>query len=142
MSYLTFALKERRLLSFPVSFTFFSSFGQTFLISLFVPCLLTASDMRNASFGTLYSAAARTGAFALPWLGQWFARIPLRQFSMYVAAGLLFASTMMAFSWHISMLFVRLILLRLSGQGLSSHTAQATMAKYRSEEHTSELQSR
>src|SRR5690625_7549119 len=49
---------------------------------------------------------------------------------MYVAAGLLFASTMMAFSWHISMLFISLILLRLSGQGLSSHTAQATMAKY------------
>lgn len=130
MSYLTFALKERRLLSFAVSFTFFSSFGQTFLISLFVPYFLTAFDMSNASFGTLYSAATLTGAFALPWLGQWIDRIPLRQFSMYVAAGLLFASTMMAFSWHISMLFISLILLRLSGQGLSSHTAQATMAKY------------
>lgn len=130
MSYLTFALKERRLLSFAVSFTFFSSFGQTFLISLFVPYFLVTYELSNASFGTLYSLATLTGAFALPWLGQYIDRIPLRQFSMYVAAGLLFASTLMAFSWHISMLFISLILLRLSGQGLSSHTAQATMAKY------------
>ncbi len=130
MSYLTFALKERRLLSFAVSFTFFSSFGQTFLISLFVPYFLVAFDMSNASFGVLYSAATLTGAIALPWLGQWIDRIPLRQYSMYVAAGLLFASAMMAISWHIAMLFVSLILLRLSGQGLSSHTAQATMARY------------
>src|SRR5690625_412251 len=111
MSYLTFALKERRLLSFAVSFTFFSSFGQTFLISLFVPYFLTAFDMSNASFGTLYSAATLTGAFALPWLGQWIDRIPLRQFSMYVAAGLLFASTMMSFSCIVSLLFINLILL-------------------------------
>jgi MFS family permease len=130
MSYLTFALKERRLLSFAVSFTFFSSFGQTFLISLFVPYFLVAFDMSNASFGVLYSAATLTGAVALPWLGQWIDRIPLREYSMYVAAGLLFASALMAVSWHIAMLFVSLILLRLSGQGLSSHTAQATMARY------------
>lgn len=49
---------------------------------------------------------------------------------MYVAIGLLIASLVMAVSWHISMLFVGLILLRLSGQGLSGHTAQTTMARY------------
>src|SRR5690625_7368973 len=95
MSYLTFALKERRLLSFAVSFTFFSSFGQTFLISLFFPYFLVAFDLSNASFGTLYSSATLTVAFALPWLWQWIDLIPLRQVSLYVAAGLLFASTMM-----------------------------------------------
>jgi MFS family permease len=130
MSYLTFALKERRLLSFAVSFTFFSSFGQTFLISLFVPYFLVAFELSNASFGSLYSVATLTGAVALPWLGQWIDRIPLREYSMYVAAGLLFASVLMAISWHIAVLFVSLVLLRLSGQGLSSHTAQATMARY------------
>ncbi len=129
MTYLAFVQKEKRLLSFAVSFTFFSSFGQTFLISLFVPYFLIAFDLSNASFGTLYSAATLSGALALPWLGQWIDRIPLRQYSMYVAFGLLFASILMSISWHISMLFAALILLRLSGQGLSGHTAQATMAK-------------
>lgn len=129
MTYLAFVQKEKRLLSFAISFTFFSSFGQTFLISLFVPYFLIAFDLSNAAFGTLYSVATLTGAVALPWLGQWIDRIPLRQYSMYVALGLLFASVLMAISWHISMLFLALILLRLSGQGLSGHTAQATMAK-------------
>lgn len=130
MTYLAFVRKERRLLSFAVSFTFFSSFGQTFLISLFVPYFLTAFELSNATFGSLYSAATLTSAVALPWLGQWIDRIPLRQYSMYVAIGLLIASLVMAVSWHISMLFVGLILLRLSGQGLSGHTAQTTMARY------------
>lgn len=130
MTYLAFVRKERRLLSFAVSFTFFSSFGQTFLISLFVPYFLSAFELSNATFGSLYSAATLTSAVALPWLGQWIDRIPLRQYSMYVAIGLLIASLVMAVSWHISMLFVGLILLRLSGQGLSGHTAQTTMARY------------
>lgn len=130
LTYLAFVRKERRLLSFAVSFSFFSSFGQTFLLSLFVPYFLLAFDLSNASFGTLYSAATLTGAFALPWLGQWIDRIPLRLYSMYVAAGLLFAAILMAISWHIAVLFVALLMLRLSGQGLSSHTAQATMARF------------
>lgn len=130
MTYLAFARKERRLLSFAVSFTFFSSFGQTFLISLFVPYYLASFGLSNASFGTLYSAATLTGALFLPWLGQWIDRIPLRQYSMYVAVGMLAASMLMAVSWHVALLFISLILLRLSGQGLSSHTAQTTMARY------------
>ncbi len=130
MTYLTFVRKERRLLSFAVSFTFFSSFGQTFLISLFVPSFLIAFELSNASFGTLYSIATLASAVVLPWLGQWIDRIPLREYSMYVAIGLLTATVLMAVSWHIAILFIGLILLRLAGQGLSGHTAQATMARY------------
>jgi MFS family permease len=129
MTYLAFVRKERRLLSFAVSLTFFSSFGQTFLLSLFVPYFLISFGLSNASFGMLYSVATLTGAIALPWLGQFIDRIPLRQYSMYVAIGLLTASILMAISWHISVLFLSLILLRLAGQGLSSHTAQTTMAR-------------
>lgn len=130
MTYLAFVRQEKRLLSFAVSFTFFSSFGQTFLISLFVPYFLVVFDMSNASFGTMYSAATITGGFILPWLGNWIDKIPLRKYSMYVACILCAASLLMAFSWHIAILFTSLILLRLSGQGLSSHTAQTTMARY------------
>ena len=134
MTYLAFVRQEKRLLSFGVSFTFFSSFGQTFLISLFVPYFLTAFELSNASFGTLYSVATLASAVALPWLGQWIDRIPLREYSMYVAMGLLSASVLMAISWHIAVLFIGLILLRLAGQGLSGHTAQATMARYYDEQ--------
>lgn len=129
MTYLAFVRKERRLLTFAVSFTFFSSFGQTFLLSLFVPYFLVSFDLNNTTFGTLYSLATLTGALALPYLGQWIDRIPLRIYSMYVATGLLIATILMSISWHVAMLFVALIFLRLAGQGLSGHTAQATMAR-------------
>lgn len=130
MSYLTFVLKERRMLSFGLSFTFFSSFGQTFLISLFVPYFLQEFQLSNAGFGSLYSAATLTSAAILPWLGKWIDHIPLRLYSTCVAIGLVVASFMVAISWHVGLLFVGLLLLRLSGQGLSSHTAQTAMAKF------------
>ena len=130
MTYIAFALKERKLLSFAVSFTFFSSFGQTFLIALFVPFFLSAFNLTNASFGTLYSAATLTSAFTLPYLGQWIDRVPLRRYSMLVAGGLFVSAVLMTISWHISILFISLVLLRLTGQGLSSHTAQTTMARF------------
>lgn len=118
------------MLSFAVSFTFFSSFGQTFLIALFVPFFLTAFDLTNASFGTLYSVATLTSAFSLPYFGQWIDRVPLKRYSMFVAGGLFASALLMTFSWHISMLFISLVLLRLTGQGLSGHTAQTTMARF------------
>lgn len=130
MSYLTFVLKERRRLSFGLSFTFFSSFGQTFLISLFVPYFLKEFQLSNAGFGSLYSTATLVSAAALPWLGKWIDHIPLRLYSTFVATGLLIASFTVAVSWHIIPLFVGLLLLRVSGQGLSSHTAQTAMAKF------------
>jgi len=130
MTYLTFVLKERKLLSFAVSLTFFSSFGQTFLIALFVPFFLTTFNLTNATFGTLYSVATLVSAFSLPYFGQWIDRIPLRQYSILVACGLLTSAILMTISWHVSILFISLILLRLMGQGLSGHTAQTTMARF------------
>ncbi len=130
MSYISFVLREKRILTFGLSFTFFSSFGQTFLISLFVPYFLQDFNLSNAGFGSLYSVATLSSAAILPYLGKWIDHLPLKQYSLYVAVGLLAASITLALSWHISLLFVALLLLRLSGQGLSSHTAQTAMARY------------
>jgi MFS family permease len=130
VNYLSFALREKRILSFGLSFTFMSSFGQTFLISLFVPYFLQDFSLSNATFGSLYSVATLTSAGVLPYLGRWIDHLPLRQYSLMVASGLLVASITMALSWHVALLFIGLVLLRLSGQGLSSHTAQTAMARY------------
>ncbi|MEX1012058.1 MAG: MFS transporter [Balneolaceae bacterium] len=130
MSYLTFVLRERRLLTFGVSLTFFSSFGQTFLIALFVPFFLDVYQLSNSGFGLVYSAATLSSALILPWLGQWIDRVPLRWYSLWVAVGLMAASLMVMVSWHISVLFMAIALLRLCGQGLSGHTAQTSMARF------------
>lgn len=130
MNYLSFVLREKRILSFGLSYTFFSSFGQTFLISLFVPYFIQVFHLSNAGFGSLYSMATLSSAAILPYLGKWIDHLPLRRYSLYVALGLLSASITLAISWHIAVLFAALLLLRLSGQGLSSHTAQTAMARY------------
>lgn len=130
MSYLTFVLKKRKVLSFGLSFTFFSSFGQTFLISLFVPFFLTDFDLSNAAFGSIYSAATLASAAILPYLGKWIDVLPIGKYSLFVASGLLTAALIMAFSWHIGFLFVGILMLRLAGQGLSGHTAETAMARY------------
>lgn len=129
MTYLAFVRKERKLLSFALSFTFFSSYGQTFFISLFVPFFLIAFNLSNAAFGSLYSMATLFGAIILPTLGQLIDRISLKKYSLSVAGGLFIATLLMAISWHVAIFFISLVLIRLTGQGLSSHTAQATMAK-------------
>lgn len=128
--YLQFVVKERRLLSFGLTFTFFSSFGQTFLISLFVPFFLTNFNLSNAGFGSLYSLATLSSALSLPWIGKWIDRLPLKRFSLMVAMGLMLAAFTVSISWHVTILFIGLLLLRLAGQGLSGHTAQTAMAKF------------
>lgn len=130
MNYLTFALREKRILSFGLSLTFFSSFGQTFLISLFVPFFLKDFDLSNASFGSMYSVATLISAGLMPYLGRWIDRIHLRKYSLMVAFGLLLASILLSLSWHIAVLFLGITLLRIFGQGLCSHTAQTAMARY------------
>ena len=130
MSYLAFVLQERKVLSFGLSFTFFSSFGQTFLISLFVPFFLADFNLSNAAFGTLYSAATLSSALLLPYVGRWIDVLPISKYSFFVAVGLMVAAIVMSLSWHISLLFVALLMLRLSGQGLSGHTAETAMARH------------
>ncbi|MEX2602726.1 MAG: MFS transporter [Gracilimonas sp.] len=130
MSYLAFVLQERKVLSFGLSFTFFSSFGQTFLISLFVPFFLTDFNLSNAAFGSIYSGATLASAAILPYLGKYIDVLPIGRYSLYVAFGLLAASLTMAFSWHIAFLFAAILMLRLAGQGLSGHTAETAMARY------------
>ena len=130
MSYLIFVLKERRLLSFGLSLTFFSSFGQTFLIALFVPYFLPAFELSNAAFGSIYSVATLASALALPWLGQYIDRMPIRRYSIFVAVGLVAACLLVAISMHIAILFLGIMILRLAGQGLSGHTAHTAMARY------------
>lgn len=130
MSYLAFVLQERKVLSFGLSFTFFSSFGQTFLISLFVPFFLADFNLSNAAFGSIYSIATLSSAAILPYLGKWIDVLPIGRYSLYVACGLLVASITMALSWHIGFLFAGILMLRLSGQGLSGHTAETAMARY------------
>ncbi len=130
MNILQFARRYKRLIIFGFGLTFFSSFGQTYLISLYVPGFLQEFGISNAYFGTLYSLATLGSAFTLVWVGSKIDVIPLKQYALTVAGGLILSTILIAASHWIWMLFLGLFGVRLFGQGLCGHTANTAMARY------------
>lgn len=125
-----FFRRETSLLTYGVSLTFLSSVGQTFLVSLFVPHFLEAFALTEGSFGLLYSGATLGSALLLPWVGQLMDREHLHRFTLGVVGLLAGSAFLMAAAWHVAVLGVALLGVRLGGQGLSSHTALTAMARY------------
>jgi MFS family permease len=129
VAYFHFFLTHPRVLSFGVLLTLFSSFGQTFLISIFVPQLLAEFALNTAQFGALYAGATLTSAASLPFFGRLIDRVTLRSFSVAVGLGLVAACFAMALAPNVVVLFIAILGLRLTGQGLLSLTASTTMAR-------------
>lgn len=129
MAYFRFFLTHPRVLSFGVLLTLFSSFGQTFLISIFVPRLLEEFTLNTAQFGALYAGATLVSAVSLPFFGRLIDRVTLRAFSLAVGLGLVAACFAMALAGNVAVLFIAILGLRLTGQGLLSLTASTTMAR-------------
>lgn len=128
--YWRFFRGEALLLSYGLTFTFFSSFGQTFLVSLFVPHFLEEFGLGTAGFGTLYAGATLTSAFLLSWAGRWMDRMRLTRYSLAVVLLMALSAVVLASARHVMVLAVALVGIRLAGQGLSSQTALTAMARY------------
>jgi len=122
--------QQSSLLTYGVALTFMSSVGQTFLVSLFVPYFIASFALSEGGFGLLYSGATLGSAFLLPWIGRRMDRDHLHHFTLGVVGLLAASAFLMAGAWHVSVLAVALLGVRLGGQGLSSHTAMTAMARY------------
>jgi len=118
------------LLAFGLLFTFFSSFGQTFLLSLYVPSIEDFLQISNTEFGTIYAIATTGSALTLPWAGGFFDKIETKYYSLLVILGLSGALLLLSFSYHVVMVILGFYLLRLFGQGLMTHTSVSSMARY------------
>jgi MFS family permease len=128
-SYYRFFLTHPRILGFGVLLTLFSSFGQTFLISIFVPKILGELGLTTGMFGALYAGATIGSAVCLPFFGRLLDRMELRRYTLKVGAGLMFSCFAVALAPNAAVLFASLFGLRLTGQGLLSLTASTTMAR-------------
>jgi len=118
------------LLGFGFALTFLSSFGQTFLVSLFVPSFLEDFALTQGGFGALYAAATLASAAFLPWAGAMIDRVRLNRFSVGVVILMATSAGILAVAWNPWVLLLGLFGVRLAGQGLSSHTALTAMARY------------
>lgn len=131
MDYLRFIAGNRRFLAFGFLTTFFSGFGQTFFVGVFGEPLRVEFGLGHGGFGTLYSLGTLASACCLLWLGRLIDRVDLRHYT--AAGGLAFvaACLWLAFAPAVpAFLFLGLLLLRLTGQGLFSHIGVTSMGRY------------
>ena len=127
--YFELFLQERRILCFGVLMTFFSSFGQTFFISLFSKELEDEFGMGSAAYGTMYSLATLCSAACLPLLGRYVDHVDLRKYSIGVLLAMGAGCVCLGNAREVWQVVAVLFLLRLTGQGLCGHVANTTMAR-------------
>lgn len=108
---------------------YFSSFGQTFFISLFVPWWIEHAGVSNAEFGQIYGIISILSALMLPIPGRWIDRISLRSYSIAIYVGLAASTLWLAGADSPIKLFIGLFLVRMFGQGLMTHTSSTAIAK-------------
>ncbi len=118
-----------QLLGFGLLLSFLSSFGQTFLVSLYVPELRAHFGISSSLISGLFSAATLLSALTLPWLGSAIDRMRLTRFTVRVLLGAALANLALSQAYHLIGLFVAFYLLRLCGQGLASHTSMTAMGR-------------
>ncbi|MGI9489736.1 MAG: MFS transporter [Geminicoccaceae bacterium] len=128
--YLAFAGRHRRFLAFGFLLTFTSSAGQTFFIGLFGPEVREAFGLGHTGWGSLYLIGTLASAFILPWTGQLIDRLDLRWYIAFALTGLAAACLVMSLAHSIAALAVAIFLLRQMGQGVTSHAAATSMARY------------
>ena len=107
---------------------FWSSPGQTYLISLYGAEIRSAFALSHSDFGGMYSLGTLLSAGLLAWTGRLVDRFDLRYLSMVLALFLALACWVMSFTVGMITLAIAFFLLRQSGQGLISHVATTTMS--------------
>jgi len=110
--------------------TFFSSFGQTYFISLSAGDIRAEYGLSHGGFGTLYMIATLASAATLPQIGKIIDRISVSATVLLAAPILALACLLMAWSTSLALLVLAIYLLRLFGQGMFSHIAMTAMGRW------------
>ena len=125
-----FVKNNFRFLLFGFILTFCSSFGQTFFIGIFNPFIREDLQLSHSEFGFIYSIATLLSSFTLIWAGKKIDDVKIIYFAILVCLFVAFASFFLTLVTNIILLFFAIYFLRLSGQGLMTHTASTSMAKF------------
>jgi len=119
-----------KIIIFGFILTFFCSFGQSFFIGLFNSSIREDLNISHGQFGTIYAFATLISSFTLIWVGKKIDDFKLIKFSFFVILLLFLSSIFFSYISSIYFLLVGIFLLRLSGQGLMSHTATTSISRY------------
>ena len=119
-----------KVILFGFIFTFFSSFGQSFFLGLFNTSIRDTLSITHGQFGSIYASATLLSSFILVWIGKKIDNMNILKFSSYVVGLLTISCFLFSKISSIYFLFFSIFLMRLSGQGLMSHTATTTITRF------------
>jgi len=119
-----------KVILFGFIFTFFSSFGQSFFLGLFNSSIRGALSITHGQFGSIYASATLLSSFMLVWIGKKIDDVDILKFASYVIILLSISCFLFSKISSVVFLFFSIFLMRLSGQGLMSHTATTTISRY------------
>ena len=116
--------------SFGWLLTLFSSFGQTFLISLYIPEFVETFQLSEGTFGNIYAGATVVASMVMLSVGHTLDHYPVKRVTALTILGLVASLVIMSSAPNWAFLVVALIGLRLAGQGMMGHISQTVMARY------------
>ena len=119
-----------KIIFFGFIFLFGSSVGQSFFIGLFNFEIRNELNITNGQFGTIYGLATLCSSVLLIWIGKKIDDFKLIHYSLFVVIFLALSALIFSFIKGIVFLFIGLFLLRMSGQGLMSHTSTTAISRY------------
>ena len=119
-----------KVILFGFIFTFFSSFGQSFFLGLFNSSIRDALTITHGQFGSIYASATLLSSIVLVWIGKKIDDVNILKFASYVIIFLSASCFIFSKISSVIFLFVGIFLMRLAGQGLSSHTATTTISRF------------
>ena len=119
-----------KVIIFGFIFTFFSSFGQSFFLGLFNESIRNELDITHGQFGSIYASATLLSSIILIWVGKKIDDFNVLKFSFFVISLLAISTFIFSKINSIAFLFVAILLMRFSGQGMMSHTASTTISRY------------
>ena len=132
IDYWRFARSNLRFLGFGFLLAFMSSAGQTYFIGVFGQGIQADFGLDAGSWGRIYMAGTLASALVINWTGPLIDRFDLRIFTTAALLGLACACVVMGSVTSPLLLVVAIFMLRQFGQGLSSHAAITSMARYHS----------
>lgn len=130
MPFIRFVANNARWIVGGFLLTFFSSFGQTFFISLSAGDVRAEYGLTHGQFGGLYMLATLASALTLPWLGRITDRYGAATVTLIIVPLLAAGAVGMAFSAHLVVLVVVIYMLRLFGQGMMTQNALTATGRW------------
>ena len=128
-STLDFIRVEWRFILFGMAMAFCSSLGQTFFISLFSAEIRGELGLSHGAFGTYYAIGTTASAICLLWLGKLADTMRVERLARLIICCLCVSALLFSQVFSVATLILGLFLLRLFGQGMTSHVYTTAMAR-------------